>query len=103
MAPRIGEPPARRKLSRLNERHGKVVVDLVDPHGLHLADALPKLQGLAQYAETHAGAYRRIVSVAAANGKVRALDLTRPEVRKAIAEAKDAAGLFAGRLADDYG
>ncbi|HDS1557122.1 TPA: DEAD/DEAH box helicase family protein [Stenotrophomonas maltophilia] len=84
------------------EQNGKVVVDLVDPHGLHLADALPKLQGLAQYAETHAGAYRRIESVAAANGKLRALDLTRPEVRKAIAEAKDAAGLFAGTLADDY-
>ncbi|GHH50269.1 DEAD/DEAH box helicase [[Pseudomonas] boreopolis] len=84
------------------EQNGKVVVDLVDPHGLHLADALPKLQGLAQYAETHAGNYRRIESVAAANGKLRALDLTRPEVRKAIAEAKDAAGLFAGALADDY-
>lgn len=84
------------------EQNGKVVVDLVDPHGLHLADALPKLQGLAQYAETHAGAYRRIESVAAANGKLRALDLTRPEVRKAIAEAKEAAGLFAGALADDY-
>ncbi len=84
------------------EQNGKVVVDLVDPHGLHLADALPKLQGLAQYAETHAGAYRRIESVAAANGKLRALDLTRSEVRKAIAEAKDAAGLFAGTLADDY-
>ena len=39
---------------------GKVVADLVDPHGLHLADALPKLRGLAWYAETHSSAYRRI-------------------------------------------
>ena len=45
------------------EQDGKVVLDLVDPHGLHLADALPKLQGLALYAEQHATAYRRIESV----------------------------------------
>ena len=28
---------------------GSLVVDLVDPHGLHLSDALVKLQGLALY------------------------------------------------------
>src|SRR5690606_2891877 len=28
------------------EEDGKIVVDLVDPHSLHLADSLPKLQGL---------------------------------------------------------
>lgn len=81
---------------------GKVVVDLVDPHGLHLADALPKLQGLALYAETHAACYRRMVSVAETKGNLRALDLTREEVRKAIAAAKDAATLFSGALAQDY-
>ena len=40
--------------------NGKVVADIVDPHGLHLADALPKLQGLTLYAEAHPKAYRRI-------------------------------------------
>jgi type III restriction enzyme len=84
------------------EQGGKPVVDLIDPHGSHLADALPKLQGLAEYAETHAKAYRRIESVAAAAGRLRVLDLTREEVRKAIAVAKDAASLFAGSLASDY-
>jgi hypothetical protein len=39
------------------EKDGSVVADIVDPHGLHLADALPKLQGLALYAETHAKSY----------------------------------------------
>jgi len=38
---------------------GSVVVDIVDPHGTHLADALPKLRGLAHYSETHPGVYRR--------------------------------------------
>ena len=81
---------------------GTVVADIVDPHGLHLADALPKLQGLALYAETHANAYRRIESVAEVKGKLRVLDLTKVMVRKEIATAKDAASLFTGKQAKDY-
>ena len=73
---------------------GSLVVDLVDPHGLHLADALPKLRGLALYADTHARAYRRIESVAEAFGKLRVLDLKSAEVRSAIALTDDAATLF---------
>lgn len=37
---------------------GAVVADIVDPHGLHLADALPKLQGLASYAKSHCALLR---------------------------------------------
>lgn len=81
---------------------GTVVADLVDPHGLQFADALSKLQGLAEYAKTHGKAYRRIEAVAQAHGKLRVLDLTREDVRKAVSEAKDAASLFAGTLAADY-
>lgn len=81
---------------------GKVVADIVDPHGLYLADALPKLKGLALYAEAHAKAYRRIESVAEIKGRKRVLDVTREDVRQAIATAKDAASLFVGRLASDY-
>lgn len=55
---------------------GNIVADIVDPHGLHLADALPKLLGLADYAQTHANTYRRIESVAEAMGRLRVLDLT---------------------------
>jgi hypothetical protein len=81
---------------------GTLVADIVDPHGLHLADALPKLQGLALYAEKHGKVYRRFESVAEAMGKLRVLDLTDEEVRKGIADAKDAASLFAGELARGY-
>jgi hypothetical protein len=81
---------------------GKVVADIVDPHGLHLSDTLAKLQGLAQYAEKHVTVYRRIESVAAIKGKLRVLDLTRLNVRNAIAQAKDSESLFAGSLASDY-
>lgn len=81
---------------------GTVVADIVDPHGVHLADALPKLQGLALYAKSHADAYRRIESVAEVKKKLRVLDLTKEDVRKAVATAKDAASLFSGSLARDY-
>lgn len=84
------------------EQEDKVVVDLVDPHGLHLADALPKLKGLALYAEKHVKAYRRIESIAEAKGKLRVLDLTNADVREGIAAAKNAEGLFGGTLAKDY-
>lgn len=81
---------------------GTLVADIVDPHSLHLADALPKLQGLALYAATHTKVYRRIESVAEAMGKLRVLDLANEDVRKDIAAAKDAASLFNGGLAKDY-
>jgi len=84
------------------QQDGKVVVDLVDPHGLHLVDALPKLQGLAVYAESYGNAYRRIESVAEAFGKLRVLDLTRSDVREAIKVATSAKGLFEGTWAQDY-
>lgn len=84
------------------EQEGKVVADLVDPHSLHLADALPKLQGLALYAENHGDAYRRIESVAEASGKLRSLNLMRGDVRQAIKDATSAKGLFEGPLAHDY-
>ncbi len=83
-------------------KDGSVVVDIVDPHGTHLADALPKLRGLASYAETHPGIYRRIEAVAEAGGRMRVLDLTRADVRKAVTEGSDAKSLYEGALAGDY-
>ncbi|AOW14529.1 type III restriction endonuclease subunit R [Hydrogenophaga crassostreae] len=84
------------------EQDGKVVVDLVDPHSFHLADALPKLKGLAKYAEEFSGFYRRMESVAEASGKLRALDLKNSDVRQAIESTTSAKALFEGVLAKDY-
>ncbi|GHZ78730.1 type III restriction enzyme, res subunit [Vibrio cholerae] len=84
------------------EEDGRVVVDMVDPHGLHLADALPKLHGLAVYAQAHAGFYRRIESVAEVKGKLRVLDMTNENVRAAVKEAQDANSIFLSPLAYDY-
>jgi len=84
------------------EDDGEIVADIVDPHGHHLADAIPKLQGMAMYAEKHAGSYRRIESVSEIKGKLRVLDLTNQQVRHAISMASDASTLFTGALANDY-
>ena len=83
---------------------GSVAVDIVDPHGVHLSDALPKLRGLAEYAEKHKSIYRRIESIAdpANKGQFRLLDLTDHKVREAIFTAADAKSLFISDLASDY-
>lgn len=81
---------------------GKVVADIVDPHGTQFSDALPKLKGLAKYAETHPGLYRRIEAVALVGGKYKALDLTNEKVQAAVMDADDAANLYASDLAVDY-
>jgi hypothetical protein len=80
-----------------------VVADIVDPHGIHLSDALPKLQGLARYAEAHAQIYRRIEAVAEVGGKLRVLDLTRADVRKTVIEAPSAKTLYESAMASNYG
>ncbi|RYD70768.1 MAG: type III restriction endonuclease subunit R, partial [Verrucomicrobiaceae bacterium] len=84
------------------EHEGQFAADLVDPHGSQYADALPKLQGLASYAENHPTAYRRVESVAEANGVLRVLDLRRSEVRDAIRKATEAGALFRSTFASDY-
>ncbi|MEX1187050.1 MAG: DEAD/DEAH box helicase family protein [Gemmatimonadaceae bacterium] len=81
---------------------GRIVVDIVDPHSVAWADALAKLQGLARYAATHPDAFRRVEAVAEVKGKLRVLDLTRVDVRKAIEEALEARALYEGALAKNY-
>ena len=81
---------------------GGVAVDLVDPHGHHLSDALPKLRGLADFAERFANDFRRIESVAETGGVLRVLDVTKPRVREAIRNAQSAKALYESELACDY-
>jgi type III restriction enzyme len=81
---------------------GSIAADLVDPHGTQFSDAIPKLQGLARYAEAHPGVFRRIESVAKIGEKLRVLDLTSAAVRKAVVEAQDAKVLYEGQFASDY-
>lgn len=85
-----------------SEHDGEIVADVVDPHSAHLADAVPKLQGLAKYAEAHPGVLRRIEGVAEVGGKLRVLDLTRADVRAAVNRAQQANELYGSAMARDY-
>ncbi len=81
---------------------GTVAADIVDPHGHHLADSLPKLSGLARYAEANASLFRRIDAVAEIDGRYRVLDLTNPDVREAVAAAASAKSVYVGQMGCDY-
>ena len=78
---------------------GSIVADIVDPHSYHLADAVPKLQGLAQYAEANAEHFRRIEAVTAIGDEYKVLDLSEPSVRAAIREANNARVLYESSIA----
>lgn len=81
---------------------GQVVADIIDPHDPRRADSLPKLKGLAKYAETHARVFRRVEAIAEVGGQLRVLDLTRADVRNGIADAKSAENLYKSVTANDY-
>ncbi len=81
---------------------GSIAATIVDPHGHHLGDALPKLRGLADYAERHGGHYQRIDAVTKIGDTFRVLDLTEASVRAAVARATDAASLYQSSHATDY-
>lgn len=80
----------------------KVIANIIDPHGHHLADSLPKLLGLCDYAMEHAQHYGRIEAIAKVEGALRVLDLTDAAVRDAIRAGKFARSLFEGPTARDY-
>lgn len=84
------------------EEKGEIVADIIDPHGTQFADSLPKLRGLARYAQAHPKRYRRIEAVAKEGAKWRVLDLKDSRVRDEVMQANSAKSLYAGSLARDY-
>ena len=83
-------------------KKGEVLVDVVDPHGIHFDDTLPKLDGLALYAQKHKDLFRRFESVAKVGDKFRVLDLMDKRVCETILKSKDPEELFLSELAFDY-
>ena len=81
---------------------GTIAADIVDPHGIHLGDALPKLRGLARYAEEHGSLFRRIDSIAKVGDKLRVLDLKEQSVRDAVEASEYPKLLYEGGSAADY-
>jgi len=81
---------------------GTIAADIVDPHGTQFSDALPKLKGLAKYAEANHGVYRRVEVIAKVGEIYRALDLTEEAVRNAIETADSIMELYRSDEAADY-
>ena len=81
---------------------GSIVADIIDPHGHHFADALPKLKGLARYAEANSEHFRRIEAIAKVGDGYKVLDVSRPAVRAAVFGATDAETLYDMSVAAEY-
>lgn len=79
-----------------------VVADIIDPHGIQFSDALPKLKGLAAYAEENGSVYRRIEVFAEVDGKARVIDLTEAAARKAVMTATTVKEVYESGAASDY-
>ncbi|HWU19332.1 MAG TPA: DEAD/DEAH box helicase family protein [Devosia sp.] len=81
---------------------GSVAADIVDPHGIQFDDAMPKLKGLAQYAERFGDHFRRIEAVAKVGSKFRVLDLKEITTRAEVTAATSVRQLYESASATDY-
>lgn len=81
---------------------GSIAADIVDPHGTQFGDSIPKLKGLANYAEKHGDTFRRIDAVAKVGDRFRVLDLKEEPVRSAIQSATSITALYESTAAGDY-
>ncbi len=81
----------------------RVKVSVVDPHGFHLGDALPKLRGLVDFCAEFGAEFHRVETVAQTRDKkLRVLDLMEETVRQAIRDAVDVEQLYLSDVAVDY-
>jgi type III restriction enzyme len=69
------------------EVNGKVVADIIDPHGTHLDDAPAKARGLAQFAERHRSSFGRLELLIydKETDRRKTLDLQKASVRTRVA------------------
>lgn len=85
-----------------HDQADNVRVSLVDPHGHHLSDALPKLRGFANFAAEYGDEFHRIEAISTVAGQDRVLDLKDATVRQAIHAATDAKTLYDSHKAGNY-
>ena len=73
----------------------RVVIDILDPHGAHLDDAVMKARGLAVYAEDHGHRFGRIELLDKIEGRLLRLDLKNKKVRDQVKAIANNDGLVA--------
>lgn len=74
---------------------GSEMPAIVDPHGLHLSDTLPKLKGVARYMKDYGDIYSRYWFVSDYKNQAMYLDMKDPETWQVIENASDAYECFA--------
>lgn len=74
---------------------GKVVLDILDPHGAHLDDAVTKAIGLALFAEDHGHRFGRIHIMDKIGGRLLRLDLKKKKIREQVKAIANNDGLVA--------
>lgn len=84
------------------DKAGEVVPAIIDPHGSQLSDAMPKLVGLARFAEEHADVFPRIEAVTDWEGGYVYLDLRDQSTRDAIRHTDDPKVIFGSKHAKEY-
>jgi len=75
---------------------GKIVADIIDPHGTHLSDALPKIKGTAAYVSKNPMAFRRVLVCAEINSSLVSVDLADAKVRAAVADTQSIQEIYSG-------
>lgn len=60
----------------------RIVIDILDPHGSHLADAVTKAKGLALYAKEHGHRFGKVEILDKIEGRLRRLNLKDHKVRE---------------------
>ena len=73
----------------------RVVIDILDPHGAHLDDAVMKAKGLALYAHTHGHRFGRIELLDKIEGRLLRLNLKDKKIRDQINAVVNNDGLVA--------
>ena len=72
-----------------NEISGVIKPSIVDPHGYHLDDAVVKLVGLAQYAESYGAHFHRIDALTEVDGAMTVIDLLDDLTRASVIRAAE--------------
>ena len=77
----------------IRDEDGVIRPSIVDPHGTHLSDVVPKLKGYVDYVREFRGVFKQVVSVGTLpSGEYRSLNLLREDVQEAILSFKGATG-----------
>ena len=75
------------------EEGDRVVIDILDPHGAHLPDAVTKAKGLARYAKEHGHRFGRIEIIDKTDGQLRRLNLKDHKIRNQVNTVTNTDGL----------